>query len=134
VGGTGVFAAGTGVIDVSGWTEASNGFDGSVAQTVASPLAFGPILAIALRIDSTWYVVPDSMAMYSGTLWRDSIHTRTRVTAELCRSLVADGEVLEDIAMVVVMRGLGASETIQQPGIYLGNWGISVDPFISLEQ
>lgn len=129
-----VFALGGGSLDISCWTEATNGWDGSTADPV-SPLAFGPILAVALRIDDEWYVVPDSMAMYSGTLWGDSVHARCRVTAALCNTLAPGGVQLEDIAMVVCMRRkTDFSDGSQVPAIFLGNWGISVDPFLSVEQ
>ena len=124
-------ADGSAAIDVSGWVEASNGALGGNEDSDIIQMANGPILAVAAKIGGYWYVIPDSMAMYSGALFMDSIHTRTRITATVLKTLVPDGTSLEAVALVVCVRFKESELTVEQPGINLGNWGLSLDPFIS---
>ena len=129
-------ADGTAAIDVSGWAEASNGSLGGNEESDRVQMANGPILAVAAKIGGYWYVIPDSMAMYSGALFVDSIHTRTRITATVLKTLVPDGTSLEAVALVVCVRHkvyalASDGSAIEQPGVNLGNWGLSLDPFIS---
>tara|TARA_R110000765_G_scaffold309656_1_gene403148 strand:+ start:2245 stop:3066 length:822 start_codon:yes stop_codon:yes gene_type:complete len=124
-------ADGTAAIDVAGWAEASNGSLGTSVNSDTIQMANGPILAVAAKIGGYWYVIPDSMAMYSGALFGDSIHTRTRITATVLKTLVPDGTSLEAVALVVCVRHKVFVSGIEQPGILLGNWGLSLDPFIS---
>ncbi len=124
-------ADGTAAIDVSGWVEASNGSLGGSEESDIVQMSYGPILAVAAKIGGYWYVIPDSMAMYSGALFMDSIHTRTRITATVLKTLVPDGTSLEAVALVVCVRHKVNVDGIEQPGINLGNWGLSLDPFIS---
>jgi len=120
-------------LDISGWVEATNGNDGTVTPDI-SPPEFGPLFAIALRIDTEWHVVPSSIAMYTGNIWCTSLHTRLRVTKSVLQSLDATGVSLQEAALVVCMRKptvLPLPSGIQAPGVKLGNWGISISPFIS---
>lgn len=134
--GTGSFDQGEAAIDVSGYVEACNAWGQQGDFSAGSgpyqdDARMGPILAVALRIDGNWYIVPDSMAMYDGTLMVDSIHCRTRVTAAMCRTMDATGVTLEYIALAVTMRGDPDWESGDaRAGIRLGCWGISADPFI----
>lgn len=124
-------ADGNAAIDVAGWVEASNGSLGGNEASDIIQMANGPILAVAAKIGGYWYVIPDSMAMYSGALFMDSIHTRTRITATVLKTLVPDGTSLQKVALVVCVRFKESASGVEQPGINLGNWGISLDPFIS---
>lgn len=128
-------ADGVAALDICGWVEATNGNDGTGTPDI-SPIELGPIFGIALLIDTDWYVVPSSIATYTGNIWCTSLHTRLRVTASLLRSLVPGGTLLREAALVVCMRKpvvLPLPAGVQAPGVKLGNWGISIDPFISEE-
>jgi len=117
--------------NVSGYVELYRKVAGQDPQATG---VLGPLMAIAVKVGTQYYVLPRTIGMWHCNQYFDSIHVRkTFGFAELdplVHDQVSPNRVLNSIALVFALNNYTEQEGSQWPTYQLGAWNLTAEPVV----
>jgi len=129
------FSEGRLVLNVSGFVEVYRfEDDDEEAEVGIARGVLGPLIGVAVKVGTQYYVIPQSIGMFHSSIYMDTLEVRVDIDFAKMDSLVDDqvspNRVLHSIALVFANFNWTPLEGYQPIGHQLGTWNLTAEPVV----